>query len=335
MLNALIQRAWLRRCITIPSYLLLSSAMLVALPLWLPLAVLVSLIFPGARSAASCLLFIQTYLLCEASGIIASFWLWLRYLGQHHSAAYIDANYVLQHWWANTLKRGAEILFRLRFFTEGEESREGDGALMLARHTSIGDTVVPVVFYAMPMQKRLRYVLKRELLLDPCLDIVGNRLPNCFIDRFSDRVADELSRLQELVSGMDARDSVLIYPEGTRYSEKKRARVIELLSEQQSAIAERAKQWTHLLPPRPTGTLALLEANPGRDVLMCAHAGFEGSASFRSLFNGQWVGKSIGIRFWRIPYAEIPSSESDRREWLYEQWSQMQAAVDALIKRYH
>ena len=30
---------------------------------------------------------------------------------------------------------------------------------------------------------RLRYVLKRELLWDPCLDIVGQRVPNIFVDR--------------------------------------------------------------------------------------------------------------------------------------------------------
>ena len=54
-----------------------------------------------------------------------------------------------------------------------------------------------MVFYAIPHQVRLRYVLKRELLLDPCLDIVGNRLPNCFVARSGadaqadiDKVAD-------------------------------------------------------------------------------------------------------------------------------------------------
>ena len=282
----LLKYTWLRRCITVPTYLLLTSLMLASLPIWLPLSWLLGLILSGARSAARCLLFIQTYLLCESIGIIASFLIWLFYLGRHSGPAYIDANYRLQHWWANTLKRGAEVLFSLSFHVEGEDVLAGPGALMLARHTSIGDTVVPVVFYAMPMNKRLRYVLKKELLFDPCLDIVGNRLPNCFIDRFSDEVSAELSLLQTLVSGMTDQDSVLIYPEGTRFSVKKRQRVLQLLAHQGSSVLSMAEQWTQLLPPRPSGTLALLEVNPGRDVSMCAHAGFEGSASFQSLFNG-------------------------------------------------
>ena len=96
-----------------------------------------------------------------------------------------------------------------------------------------------------------------------------------------------------------------------------------------------AEQWTQLLPPRPSGTLALLEVNPGRDVLMCAHAGFEGSASFQSLFNGEWVGKAIGIRFWRVPHAELPADREQRKQWLYEQWQRMQEAVEQLVSRYH
>lgn len=331
----LLQYPWLRRCVTIPAYFFITVLMLASLPIWLPLSWLLGLVLSGARSAARCLLFIQTYLLCESIGIIASFLIWLFYLGRHSGSAYIDANYRLQHWWANTLKRGAEILFSLSFHVEGEDALAGPGAIMLARHTSIGDTVVPVVFYAMPMSKRLRYVLKKELLFDPCLDIVGNRLPNCFIDRFSDEVSAELSLLQTLVDGMTDRDSVLIYPEGTRFSEKKRLRVLQVLEQQRSSVLPMAQQWTQLLPPRPSGTLALLEVNPGRDVLMCAHAGFEGSASFQSLFNGQWVGKAIGIRFWRVPHAEVPTDQEQRRQWLYQQWGHMQQAVEQLISRYH
>ena len=42
---------------------------------------------------------------------------------------------------------------------------------MLLRHAGIADTIIPRVFYAIPQQVRLRYVLKKELLMDPCLDL--------------------------------------------------------------------------------------------------------------------------------------------------------------------
>ena len=57
----------------------------------------------------------------------------------------------------------------------------------------MGDTVLPVVFFALPTGVRLRYVLKRELLFDPCLDIVGQRLPNYFARRGAGATEQEVA----------------------------------------------------------------------------------------------------------------------------------------------
>ena len=108
---------------------------------------------------------------------------------------FLDANFQLQCWWANALKRAAETLFSLRFTVEGAEALDGPPAIMLPRHASIADTIIPIVFYAIPHRTRLRYVLKRELLLDPCLDIVGNRLPNCFVARTGEDAHDDVERI--------------------------------------------------------------------------------------------------------------------------------------------
>lgn len=55
---------------------------------------------------------------------------------------------------------------------------------------------------------RPRYVLKDDLLIDPCLDIVGNRLPNHFLDRFPHDGAVELGLLEAMAGGMNSLDSV-------------------------------------------------------------------------------------------------------------------------------
>jgi hypothetical protein len=55
--------------------------------------------------------------------------------------------------------------------------------IVFLRYASVADTLLPAVFLANPNGLKLRYVLKHELLLDPCLDIVGNRLPNSFVQR--------------------------------------------------------------------------------------------------------------------------------------------------------
>ena len=61
-----------------------------------------------------------------------------------------------------------------------------------------------------------RYVLKRELLADPCLDVVGQRLPNHFLDRQATDSTPELLALEELVTGIDESTVGIIFPEGTR-----------------------------------------------------------------------------------------------------------------------
>ena len=54
---------------------------------------------------------------------------------------------------------------------------------MLCRHASLADSLVSAWVITSVAGMNPRYVLKRELLVDPCLDIVGNRLPNHFLDR--------------------------------------------------------------------------------------------------------------------------------------------------------
>lgn len=320
-----------RRLITIPAFWLITILMVSLIPLWLPITIIAALIFPAARAAPRCLLFITGFLVCEAIGMIVAFYLWLRYGAfwlNPKSPAYIEANYALQFWWANGLKNLGQLMFSLKFEIEGEEALQGDGAVVLARHTSIGDTVLPIVFYGIPMDKRVRYVIKRELEMDPCLEIVGHRIPNYFVDRSSNKMSKELASLRDLTSTMGKDDGVLIYLEGTRFSPKKRQAVIDSLRKRGDEKAlERAERWTEVLPPRPAGTLAILEANPGKDLLMCAHYGFEGSSHFSSLFSGAWVNTTAKIRFWRVPYAEIPLDTDGRKEMIYKLWDDMNNAV--------
>tara|TARA_B110000014_G_scaffold130987_1_gene90364 strand:+ start:2825 stop:3361 length:537 start_codon:yes stop_codon:yes gene_type:complete len=164
-------------------------------------------------------------------------------------------------------------------------------------------------------------------LFDPCLDIVGNRLPNYFVDRFSDDPARELDGVASLLKGLSKSEGVVIYPEGSRFSAAKRENVLEKLSGDDRI---RAQRWTRLLPPRYGGILALLQANPQLDLLFCAHVGLEGSADFYSLINGSWVNSTIKVHFWRVPFAEIPKDLDDQRHFVVESWDRMQREVSVL-----
>lgn len=326
-----------RRLLTIPAILAATALMTALAPLWLLLSWLLGRLLPAARSAPRVLAFITCFLWCETLGIIASFLIWLRH-GRRRSAAgearWLAANTALQIWWSNSLKRSAAWLFRLRFEVEGVDALDGDGVIMLPRHCSIGDTIIPVVFYNMVHARRLRFVLKRELLFDPCLDIVGNRLPNYFADRSSQNTEREVRNVRGLLDGLGTDEGVLIYPEGTRFSRGKRAQILASLEQRgETEALTRAARWPNLLPPRPAGTLALLDANPGRDLVFCAHTGFEGSADFARLFNGSWLDTTVRIRFWRVPFAAIPDTPQARRTFLYESWDRMNREVGELIAR--
>ncbi|UCE84716.1 MAG: lysophospholipid acyltransferase family protein [Deltaproteobacteria bacterium] len=320
-----------RRVITIPLYAVLLVAALVVLPLALPIAALVDLVRRSRFAASRALLFFVLYLGCEVAGIVTSALLWLagRVPGVSQER-YLDANFRLQCRWARTLLRGAARIFSLRLEVEGEASVLPGPVLLFIRHASVGDTVLPAVLLSDRHGLRLRYVLKRELLWDPCLDIVGNRLPNYFVDRESENSGEEVAAVSRLAADLGPTDGVLIYPEGTRFSEAKRARILEKMERSGAhALAERARGFRRVLPPKLGGPLALIEASPGVDVVFCVHVGFDAVTRFSEFLAGDLVGRSIRVSFWRVPAAEIPADREARVGWLFDQWERVDRWVAA------
>ncbi|MFM8355635.1 MAG: 1-acyl-sn-glycerol-3-phosphate acyltransferase [Gammaproteobacteria bacterium] len=311
---------WSRRLVTIPVFLLATTAVTLLLPLLVTLALIITPL-PGLRGAVPTTLFIVGYLWCESIGVVSAGWIALRHRGRDD---FLRANYRLQCWWASALMHIAKRLYRLHFDVTGTEALRGAPGLMLPRHTSIADTIIPMVFYAVPQQVRLRYVLKRELLIDPCLDIVGNRLPNLFVDRSGQDSERARQDVAKLVANLGPDEGVLIYPEGTRFSRARHQALMSRYAASPDMLAQLAR-WPDLLPPRLGGTMALLAANPGRDLVFCAHTGFEGSSHFSTLVNGAWRSAHVRIHFWRVPFADIPTDRASQVAFLQAEWDRMQA----------
>ena len=61
--------------------------------------------------------------------------------------------------------------------------------------------------------------------------------------------------------------------------------------------------------------------------ILCAHAGFEGGSTLGELLRGELVGRTVYIRFWRVPFAQIPSSPDGRADWLYGEWEKVEEFV--------
>jgi 1-acyl-sn-glycerol-3-phosphate acyltransferase len=146
------------------------------------------------------------------------------------------------------------------------------------------------------------------------------------VDRGSGDSRGEIAHVQVLARDLSPREGVLIYPEGTRFSPAKRARMLERLArEGDSKGFDYVRSLHGVLPPRPGGTLALLAAMPGADVIVCAHTGFEGAASLARVWRGDLLGARIRVRFPRFPRAEIPASREDQAQWLRERWQEIDA----------
>jgi 1-acyl-sn-glycerol-3-phosphate acyltransferase len=324
---------WLRRAVSVPAIYLGFAAALVTAPLWILVGLCVDLANSFRSASVRTGLMLVIYLGCEVIGIAASFGYWVaRMLGKNTSAAtqsYDRRHLRLQRWWTGTLFQAAIRLFRLKIRAEGRAALDRPMILML-RHTSIADALLANEFISKPYGIHLRYVMKRELLLDPCLDIVGHRLPNYFVDRESDDPREELAGVVKLLSGLGEREGVLIYPEGTRFTQKKRDRVIERFSEQGKLdMVDRARALRHTLPPRLGGALALLEANPGLDVVFCAHTGFETVGRPADLLDGSLLDREFAVRFWRVPLADLPTDETERTEWLFERWQMIDDWIES------
>ena len=89
------------------------------------------------------------------------------------------------------------------------------------------------------------------------------------------------------------------------------------------AELSRAEKLRHLLPIRPGGTLALLEAAPACDVLFVGHHGLEGFASIRDIWAGALVGRTIRLKLWRERAASIPAGRDAQLEWVAARWQRL------------
>lgn len=316
------ERAWSRRLITIPIVYLMFVLFTLALPIVVVVGAVVDLgRWLVSRTPAMALrmaAFGWVYLLGEAWAIPT-----LGVIGLLPRASAIAVTYRLQTVWLNWNLNTVRFVFGLTFSTEGDEEVPPAPILVLSRHASLIDTLLPGRYITEPFGMPLRYVLKKELLADPALDIAGNRLPNVFVDRGGD-TERELEAIRRLIETMPDSDGVLIYPEGTRYSEAKRLKYTEKLAQRGDATGTIALTYRRVLPPRPTGTLAMLGARP-LDVVVLAHRGLEGFADIRDIWSGGLVGSNVEIHFGRIPNSQIPADEADRELWLFTTWADVDA----------
>ncbi len=319
-----------RRVMTIPALFAAAVLLTVLIPVWVPLVLIADALrarfrFPQLRliSFAFCWAWLETV------GVVAAFGLWA--VGQRKNRR---AHYELQRWWAAHLLDALRVTCGIRVETADHAVFSPGPAVLFVRHASLADSLVSAYVITHLAKMRPHYVLKRELLSDPCLDVVGQRVPNYFLDRGAYDSAPELAAIERLAAGLGPADIGIIFPEGTRANPAKRTAAMAKLEQRDEARAHKLKPLQHLLPPRPSGASVMRRGAPGADVILAWHVGFEGLDTFGGIL------KALSRRFepirfvaHRVSSADVPSGDAFAA-WLDDQWLRLDNEVDrALAER--
>lgn len=317
-----------RRLRTVPGLMAAAVVLVATAPAWVPLSIVADLARRRPRlPIARLLAFAVCWSWLETGGVLAAAWLWVT---QRRND--LRAHIRLQRWWALSMMTALRRTTGLSIAPPDLSPLRSGPAVMLCRHASLADSLLSAWVIVGHAGLDPRYVLKRELLADPCLDIVGNRLRNHFLDREAPDAEIELSALRALSADMGARDIAVIFPEGTRSSPAKRARALERIAVRDPERAARLASLRHVLPPRPAGSQALIEGCPEADVLIAWHVGFDGLDTFGGILR-HLASRPRLIEFHsrRVPRAEVPDGAAFGR-WLDEQWLQVDDEVHRLLR---
>lgn len=300
-----------------PAVLGASATLTSSIGLWAPLAAAFDLRddprrLPRLRLTAAA----TGWATLEAVGVAVSAGLWAT--GRSDDE---ENHFALQRWWADRLVAILERAVGLRFESDDAHVLAPGPVVIAAQHASLIDAVIPVWLLGQAGM-RPRYVMMDDLQLDPCLDIVGNRLPNHFVDRDPADSATELARLEALAAGAGDLDACIIFPEGGVVTDAQRERAKASIATRNPERLARVEPLRVLGPVRPGGTQALLRGAPDADLALVTHTGLE---PLRQLGNAPAeipLRDPVRIEVTRIARADIPVGDGFTA-WLDERWAEL------------
>jgi len=253
--------------------------------------------------------------------------------------AYQRRHYELMRWFLDTAYWGAGRAYGLHLEVE-EPAPSGEGmislltrpVIVLSRHAGPGDSFMLIHQLLSVYSRSPRLVMKAALQLDPTVDLFGNRLPNVFIDKHETGENIFTRQIKQLAAGIGERGALVIFPEGGNWTPLRWRRGIRRLEDQgRPTLASRARHMPNLLPPRPGGALAAIEACPEADVIFVAHSGMETIITIGDVWSRFPIDQVIKARWWRVPHDQVPreAEHEDRVKWLYDWWQLIDAWITA------
>jgi 1-acyl-sn-glycerol-3-phosphate acyltransferase len=274
-------------------------------------------------------LFVWQYLLNDTVEIVAAPVLWVAagFGSQLREPASVRRHERLAAWSVAVMGRRAERLLGVRIEIDADSvaALEPGPLIVACRHVNLLDSSLPSVLYR-DRSVHMRGVIMAEMLADPGFDLVYGRLGSVFVAR--DNAPDALEALGRLGATLD-RDSVaVIFPEGRLFRPELLARARGRLAERDPERADRLAGLRHVLPPRPAGISALLDAAPTADVVILAHVGLDEYPRFADLARAVPLTEPVRVVAWRIRRSDIPPGPAERVRWLDEHWGRVDSWVD-------
>ncbi len=327
-----------RRLVLAPMVICLFLGLIVLSPLLFVLALLfglAGLLRAGRMRNLRLVSFLVVGLAAEIVTLVLLFGLWIvsGFGGRMQTEPYQRRHYRVVRWFLDALYRGAERTYGLRVEIDeppltGEElvARATRPVIVLSRHAGPGDSLLLVHQLLSVYGRRPRVVMKASLQFDPSLDVLGNRLPNVFVAK---RQAGEhifTEQIERLARGLGPDGALVIFPEGGQLDAGPvAARHPAAGALGRRDLAVRAAAMPNVLPPRPGGALAAIEARPDADVIFVAHAGLDAIVSVSDVWRRFPVGQVIRARWWRVPFDQVPreAGHEEQVQWLFGWWERI------------
>jgi 1-acyl-sn-glycerol-3-phosphate acyltransferase len=308
-------------------------------PLWVPVAaglgvlLLVTIIVSGLiapftrkRRVLRAALLASVYLYMDVGLMLASFVLWLRRPSPLRDERAWRAQHArLLGRALSTLMPAARTLFGYQVELVGRplDVDANQPLIVLARHAGPGDSFTLVHLLTTKYDRIPRVVLKQLLQWDPGLDVVLTRLDCYFLPSKSGAGEDRTAAVADLTRRLGPGDALLLFPEGGNWTPRRHRRaIIRLRRAGKQDQARRASTRTHVLPPKPGGTVAALACRPDTNVLVLAHAGLDTLINPRQMWRALPLrNRPMRIRSWLHPASSVPREQHAIPAWLEEQWA--------------
>ena len=273
------------------------------------------------------------YLLLELLGVLIALILWFGtffgYKMNSNRSQYVHAS--VQYFWVTSVLRGATFFLRTRVRFPKSIPLPNGPYVIAAQHSSFFDALIPTILVGKYCKNVIpRHVLKSELLLSPSLDIYGNRLPNQFVSRESGNAEQEIAGIKSLAKDL-ASNALIIFPEGTFYTEHRFKRIIERIAETDSGRADRVRGLKNLLPIKPGGITAMLTASPESGLYLVAHRGFEPFGSFKQILANIPFDNPVEIFVKFVPSIKIPREKKALLEFIDCEWLALDTWLESKV----